>query len=297
MIYFYNNIRLFLIAMNVVYICNSETRRLEMPVYEYQDIYDWMKQNKQRKRPPPVVEVLPQPQAHTLNQLPPQKKIKKFPLKRKKVYRKRYGMHGAHKMQFRERNKMSKTSNIIGRRNVFGEKTNGGNQRTNRHHRPHLRINGFKRLTTASPEIESIRFNINKIIAPLSPNTGLAETNLHSDPLNTIKTDSPEIESIKFNINKIIAPLSPKIDLMQKKHNSLSTKMNVELNVDDVSSNTGLNEGENIVLDNINIDHSDRAKNHKMLDSKSKKTLEPVNKSARTKFELQQKPKLQSKPS
>ena len=48
---------------------------------------------------------------------------------------------------------------------------------------------------------------------------------------------------------------------------------------------------ENMVLDNINIDHSDRVKNHKMLDSKSKKTLEPVNKTARTKFELQQKPK------
>ena len=270
-----------------------------MPMYEYQDIYDWMKQNNQRKRPinqrKQLIEVLPKPQAQIYNQPKGHKKRRKYPSRRKKfLHRKRYGINEARSAQFREQNKMSKTTNLVGRRNVFGERTKKENKQPNRHNRPRLRLNDYKRLTTASPEIESIKFNINNIIAPLSPNPGSPETNPQIDHLNVIKTDSPEIESIKFNINKMISPLSPKIDVTKKKDSSSSTKMKAikeNEDFDHIISYTEMNaEKKNVVSDYKNIKQSERAKNHKMPNS-SKVSSKLVTNTARTKFERENFPK------
>ena len=97
-------------------------------MYEYKDIYDWAKQNHQRKRPTALMEFLPEPQAQTLNQPITRKKQRKFPARRKKTYQTRYGIHGPPKAYFKEQYKMSKSSNDVDRRKVFAIGNKKGNK-------------------------------------------------------------------------------------------------------------------------------------------------------------------------
>ena len=237
-----------------------------MPMYEYQDIYDWAKQNHQRKRPERLMEFLPEPQAQTFNQPIARKKHRKFLPRRKKTYQKRYGMYGPSKAYFKEQYKMSKSSSDVDRRKVLAIENKKGNKKSNRLTRPRLRLRDYKRLPTTSPEIDSIKFNINNIIAPLSPNTDSSKMSPELDKLN-VKTDSPEIESIKFNINKMISPLSPKINRIQKKPTiSSSTTKTIEKD-EDAAMITYLEMNEpklHTISDKENIKKSKRAKNHQM---------------------------------
>ena len=237
-----------------------------MPMYEYKDIYDWAKQNHQRKRPAALMEFLPEPQAQTFDQPITRKKQRKFPPRRKKTYQKRYGIDGPPNPYFKEQYKMSKSSSDVNRRKVFATGNKKGNKKSNRLTRPRLRLRDYKRLPTNSPEIDSIKFNINNIIAPLSPNTDSSKTSPELDKLN-VKTDSPEIESIKFNINKMISPLSPKISGIQKKPTMSSSTTKTIDKDEDAAMITHLEMNEpkkHAISDKENIKNSKRAKNHQM---------------------------------
>ena len=258
-----------------------------MPMYEYQDIYDWAKQNHQRKRNEIGIEFLPEPQAYNFNQPVKQKKRRKFSFRRKKFYPKRYGLYGPRNVHFNEQYKMSKGYSVVNHRDVSGERNEKAYKKSNRHNRPRLRLRDYKRLTTPSPEIESIKSNINKIIAPMSPNTVSTELNSLLDQQNGAKTDSPEIESIKFNINKMISPLSPKIDVVKKDRTIISTTSmkTIQENEDnDMIFYLKKNENmKNVVSDNKNIDQNNRAKNHKMPNVQEFSSIEM--KTTKTKFE------------
>lgn len=237
-----------------------------MPMYEYKDIYDWAKQNHQRKRPATLIEFLPEPQAQTFNQPMTRKKQRNVLSRRKKTYQKRYGIYGPPKAYFKEQYKMSKSSSDVDRRKMLEIENKKGNKKSNRLTRPRLRLRDYKRLPTTSPEIDSIKFNINNIIAPLSPNTDSSKMSHELDKLN-VKTDSPEIESIKFNINKMISPLSPKINRIQKKPTiSSSTTKTIEKD-EDAAMITYLEMNEpkkHAFSDKENIKKAKRAKNHQM---------------------------------
>ena len=54
--------------MHLYYEHQSQTQRLELPLYASEDYFEWRKQNKEKKKPVFVTEILPEPQAQMQRQ-------------------------------------------------------------------------------------------------------------------------------------------------------------------------------------------------------------------------------------
>ena len=135
-------------------------------MYENNDYFGSRKREKEKKKPIFVTEILPEPKAQrSIPEPKAQRSIRKFPPRRRKLHRKRFGKYG------RRRRPPGQTNEVLkSRKTATNKYVSNGNHEI--YHPDPIRNDPMKikvNHNTVSPEIESIQQNINKMIGPLSP--------------------------------------------------------------------------------------------------------------------------------